>query len=339
MRVFYDRDADLNLIKAKKVAVIGYGAQGHAHAQNLRDSGVEEVVVALPEGSATIKKAKADGFEVTTAAEIAPWADVLMMVTPDELQGDIYRDSIADNIRDGATIAFTHGFSVHFELIQPKPTVDVVMIAPKGPGHTLRNEFLKGGGVPSLIAVYQDASGNAQDLALSYASALGSGRSGIIETTFREECESDLFGEQVVLCGGLAELIRAGFDTLVEAGYAPEIAYFECQHELRLIIELIYEGGLSTMNYVVSNACEWGEYMVGPRIITPETKREMKRVLEEIQCGKFTSDWMQECKAGQARFKATRRLKDEHQIEAVGASLREMMPWIKSSALVDRTKN
>ncbi|NRG17896.1 ketol-acid reductoisomerase [Rhizobiales bacterium] len=339
MRVYYDRDADLNLIKSKKVAVIGYGSQGRAHALNLKDSGVQNVAIALRPGSTTALKAEADGFEVKTVAEAAAWADVMMMATPDELQADIYRDHIADNIRDGAAIAFAHGLNVHFALIEPKSTVDVIMIAPKGPGHTVRGEFERGGGVPCLVAVHQDASGNALDVALAYASGVGGGRSGIIETTFQEECETDLFGEQAVLCGGLVELIRAGFETLVEAGYAPEMAYFECLHEVKLIVDLIYEGGIANMNYSISNTAEWGEYMSGPRVVTSETKAEMKRILTDIQSGKFTSEWMQECKAGQARFKATRRLNDAHQIEEVGEKLRGMMPWIKKGALVDKSRN
>ncbi|MXN63575.1 ketol-acid reductoisomerase [Stappia sp. GBMRC 2046] len=339
MRVYYDRDADLNLIKSKKVAVIGYGSQGRAHALNLKDSGVQNVAIALRAGSTTALKAEADGFEVKTVAEAAAWADVMMMATPDELQADIYRDHIADNIRDGAAIAFAHGLNVHFALIEPKSTVDVIMIAPKGPGHTVRGEFERGGGVPCLVAVHQDASGNALDVALAYASGVGGGRSGIIETTFQEECETDLFGEQAVLCGGLVELIRAGFETLVEAGYAPEMAYFECLHEVKLIVDLIYEGGIANMNYSISNTAEWGEYMSGPRVVTSETKAEMKRILTDIQTGKFTSEWMQECKAGQARFKATRRLNDAHQIEEVGEKLRGMMPWIKKGALVDKSRN
>ncbi|CFX34197.1 Ketol-acid reductoisomerase [Candidatus Filomicrobium marinum] len=339
MRVFYDRDADLNLIKSKKVAVIGYGSQGRAHALNLRDSGVKDIVIALRLSSSTVKKAEADGFKVMSVEEAAGWADMMMMATPDELQADIYRDNIADNIRDGAAIAFAHGLNVHFNLIEPKNTVDVVMIAPKGPGHTVRGEYEKGGGVPCLIAIHQDASGNAHELALSYACGVGGGRSGVIETTFKEECETDLFGEQVVLCGGLVELIRAGFETLVEAGYAPEMAYFECLHEVKLIVDLIYEGGIANMNYSISNTAEWGEYVSGPRIITPETKEEMRRVLREIQTGQFTSQWMQECKAGQARFKGIRRLNDAHQIEEVGGKLRGMMPWIKDKALVDKSRN
>ena len=339
MRVYYDRDADLNLIKGKKVVIVGYGSQGHAHALNLRDSGVKDVAVALRPGSASARKAEKEGLKVMDVASAAKWADLMMMLTPDELQGDIWREHIADNIRDGAAIAFAHGLNIHFGLIEAKPTIDVIMIAPKGPGHTVRGEYARGGGVPCLMAIAQDASGNAHDLCLSYASAIGGGRSGIIETTFREECETDLFGEQAVLCGGLVELIRAGFETLVEAGYAPEMAYFECLHEVKLIVDLIYEGGIANMNYSISNTAEWGEYMSGPRIITEETKAEMKRVLKDIQSGKFTSEWMQEWHSGAARFKATRRLNDGHQIEEVGEKLRGMMPWIKSNALVDKAKN
>ncbi|MHC5307053.1 ketol-acid reductoisomerase [Bartonella sp. LJL80] len=339
MRVYYDRDADVNLIKSKKVAIVGYGSQGRAHALNLKDSGAKDVQIALRPGSATAKKAEADGFKVVSVPEAAKWADLIMMATPDELQADIYKEHIHDNLRDGAAIAFAHGLNVHFGLIEAKKTVDVVMIAPKGPGHTVRGEYLKGGGVPCLIAIDQDASGNAHDVALSYACGVGGGRSGVIETTFKEECETDLFGEQAVLCGGLVELIRAGFETLVEAGYAPEMAYFECLHEVKLIVDLIYEGGIANMNYSISNTAEWGEYVTGPRIITAETKAEMKRVLNDIQTGKFTSDWMQEYKAGAARFKGIRRLNDAHQIEAVGEKLRGMMPWIKSNALVDKERN
>ena len=339
MRVYYDADADVNLIKGKKVAIIGFGSQGHAHAMNLKDSGVKEMCVALRAGSATAKKAEAAGFEVKTVAEAAAWADLMMMATPDELQPDIYKDEIADNIRDGAAIAFAHGLAVHFQLIEPRDTIDVIMIAPKGPGHTVRGEYLKGGGVPTLIAVNNDATGNAHDLALSYACANGGGRSGVIETTFKEECETDLFGEQAVLCGGLVELIRAGFETLVEGGYAPEMAYFECLHEVKLIVDLIYEGGIANMNYSISNTAEWGEYVSGPRVVTSETKAEMKRILTDIQTGKFTSDWMQEYKAGGAKFKGIRRVNDAHQIEEVGAKLRAMMPWIAANQLVDKEKN
>ncbi len=339
MRVYYDRDADVNLIKGKKVAIIGYGSQGHAHALNLRDSGVKEIVVALRAGSATAKKAEGAGLKVMTVADAAKWADVLMMLTPDELQGDIYRDDIHENMKPGAALLFAHGLNIHFNLIEPRADIDVLMVAPKGPGHTVRSEYLKGGGVPSLIAVHQDASGNAHDVGLSYASANGGGRAGIIETTFQEECETDLFGEQVVLCGGLVELIRAGFETLVEGGYAPEMAYFECLHEVKLIVDLIYEGGIANMNYSISNTAEYGEYVSGPRIITSETKAEMKRVLTDIQSGKFTRDWMLENKVNQTSFKATRAAAAAHPIEEVGAKLRAMMPWIAANKLVDKEKN
>jgi ketol-acid reductoisomerase len=339
MRVYYDRDADVNLIKSRNVCIVGYGSQGRAHALNLKDSGVKNLVVALRPGSSSARKAETDGFRVTSVAEAAKSAELMMMCTPDELQADIWKHEIDGRIKDGAAIAFAHGLNVHFNLIEPRKTLDVVMIAPKGPGHTVRGEYLKGAGVPCLIAIHQDASGNAHDLALSYASAIGGGRSGIIETTFKEECETDLFGEQTVLCGGLVELIRAGFETLVEAGYAPEMAYFECLHEVKLIVDLIYEGGIANMNYSISNTAEFGEYTVGPRIITEETRAEMRRVLNDIQTGKFASEWMRECKAGQPRFKATRRMNDAHPIEAVGAKLREMMPWIDKNKLVDRARN
>jgi ketol-acid reductoisomerase len=339
MRVYYDRDADLNLIKSKKVAIVGYGSQGRAHALNLKDSGCKDIAIALRPGSPTAHKVEADGLKGMAVVDAAKWADLIMMATPDELQADIYKDHIEANIHDGAAIAFAHGLNVHFQLIEPKATVDVVMIAPKGPGHTVRGEYQKGGGVPCLIAVKHDASGNAHDLALSYACGVGGGRSGVIETTFKEECETDLFGEQAVLCGGLVELIRAGFETLVEAGYAPEMAYFECLHEVKLIVDLIYEGGIANMNYSISNTAEWGEYMSGPRVITDETKQEMRKILREIQTGQFTSQWMQECKAGQARFKGIRRVNDAHQIEDVGEKLRAMMPWIASNKLVDKSRN
>jgi len=339
MRVYYDRDADVGLIKKKKVVIVGYGSQGHAHAANLKDSGVAEVAVALRADSSSRAKATDAGFKVMDVAEAAKWGDVIMMLTPDELQADIYADEIADNIRPGAAIAFAHGLNVHFNLIEPRGDIDVFMVAPKGPGHTVRSEYLKGGGVPCLIAVHQDSSGNAHEIGLSYASAVGGGRSGIIETTFQEECETDLFGEQAVLCGGLCELIKAGFETLVEAGYAPEMAYFECLHEVKLIVDLIYEGGIANMNYSISNTAEYGEYVTGPRIITDETKAEMKRVLEDIQAGRFTRDWMLENRARQTSFKAIRRRNAEHPIEPVGEQLRGMMPWIGANRLVDKAKN
>jgi len=304
MRVYYDRDADLNLIKGKKVAVIGYGSQGHAHALNLRDSGVKDVAVALRKNSGGVKKAEGEKFKVMEVAEAAKWADVMMMLTPDELQGDIYRESLVNNMKQGAALMFAHGLNV-----------------------------------PCLVAIHKDASGNAHDLGLSYASAIGGGRAGIIETTFKEECETDLFGEQTVLCGGLVELIKAGYETLCEAGYAPEMAYFECLHEVKLIVDLIYEGGIANMNYSISNTAEYGEYVSGPRIITPETKAEMKRVLNDIQSGKFTRDWMLENKVNQTSFKAMRAKLAEHSIEQVGEKLRSMMPWIRKNQLVDQTRN
>ena len=339
MRVYYDRDADVNLIKGKKVVIVGYGSQGFAHANNLKDSGVAEVTIALRPGSATAKKAEEAGFTVMSPADAAAWGDVVMMLTPDELQADIYRDSLAANLKQGAALVFAHGLNIHFNLIEPRADLDVFMIAPKGPGHTVRGEYLKGGGVPCLVAVAQNSTGNALELALSYASAIGGGRSGIIETTFREECETDLFGEQVVLCGGLTKLIQYGFETLVEAGYAPEMAYFECLHEVKLIVDLIYEGGMANMRYSISNTAEYGDYKTGPRIVTSETKEEMKRVLEDIQTGRFVRDWMLECKAGQPSFKAIRRRNAEHDIEKVGEKLRAMMPWIGKNKLVDKSKN
>jgi ketol-acid reductoisomerase len=338
MRVYYDRDADVNLIKAKKVAVIGFGSQGHAHAMNMRDSGVKDVAIGLRPGPSW-KKAEAAGFQVMSPADAAKWADVIMVLTPDELQGDLYRDQLAPNLKQGAALAFAHGLNVHFNLIEPRADLDVFMIAPKGPGHTVRSEYQRGGGVPCLVAVHQNPSGNALEIALSYASAIGGGRAGIIETTFKEECETDLFGEQAVLCGGLVELIKAGYETLVEAGYAPEMAYFECLHEVKLIVDLIYEGGIANMNYSISNTAEYGEYVTGPRIITAETKAEMKRVLDDIQTGRFTRDWMLENKVNQANFKAMRRRMASHPIEEVGEKLRAMMPWIKKNALVDKARN
>ena len=339
MRVYYDRDADLARLLDKKIAIVGYGSQGHAHALNLRDSGVKNVAVALRPGSVSAKKAEGEGLKVMTVAEAAAWADLLMILAPDEHQAAIYKNEIAPNIRDGAALLFAHGLNIHFGLIEPKDTIDVLMVAPKGPGHTVRGEYQKGGGVPCLIAVHQNPSGNALDLGLAYASAIGGGRSGVIETNFREECETDLFGEQAVLCGGLVELIRAGFETLTEAGYAPEMAYFECLHEVKLIVDLIYEGGIANMDYSISNTAEYGQYVTGPRIITPETKAEMKRVLEDIQSGKFVRDFMLENAVGQPSFKATRRRNAEHQIEEVGGRLRAMMPWITKGKLVDKARN
>jgi ketol-acid reductoisomerase len=339
MRVYYDRDADVNLIKGKKVAVIGFGSQGHAHALNMRDSGVKEVVIALRPGSPSAKKAEGYQFKVMTPAEAAKWADVMMVVTPDELQAALWRNDLKDNMKKGAAIAFAHGFNIHFSLIEPRPDLDVFMIAPKGPGHTVRSEYQRGGGVPCLVAVHQNASGNALEIGLSYASAIGGGRAGVIETTFKEECETDLFGEQSVLCGGLCELIMAGYETLVEAGYAPEMAYFECLHEVKLIVDLIYEGGLANMRYSISNTAEYGDYTRGPRIVTAETRAEMKKVLKEIQSGQFAKEWVLENAAGQPSFKAMRKRNAEHEIEKVGAKLRAMMPWIAKNKLVDQTKN
>ncbi|WP_172637481.1 ketol-acid reductoisomerase [Thioflavicoccus mobilis] len=338
MNVYYDKDADLSLIRAKKVAIVGYGSQGHAHANNLKDSGVS-VTVGLRPGSASAAKATAAGLEVRPIDEAVAAADVVMILAPDEHQAKLYREQVAPNIKQGAALAFAHGFNIHFGQIEPREDLDVIMIAPKGPGHLVRSTYTQGGGVPSLIAVYQDATGQARDVALAYASANGGGRAGIIETTFREECETDLFGEQVVLCGGLTALIQNGFETLVEAGYAPEMAYFECLHEVKLIVDLIYEGGIANMRYSISNTAEYGDLTRGPRIVTDETKAEMKRILGEIQSGAFAREFILENQAGAPRMKALRRLGAEHEIEAVGGRLREMMPWIKASRLVDKSKN
>jgi ketol-acid reductoisomerase len=339
MRVYYDTDADLNLIKSKKVAVIGYGSQGFGHSNNLKDSGVAEVAIGLKAGSATRARAEKAGFQVMTAAEAAAWADVVMVLTPDELQADLYAQELAPNMRAGAALMFAHGFNVHFRLIEPRPDIDVLMIAPKGPGHLVRAEYLKGAGVPTLLAIHQDASGNAHDIGLAYGAAIGGARAGIIETTFQEEVETDLFGEQTVLCGGLSALIQAGFETLVEAGYAPEMAYFETVHEVKLIVDLIYEGGLANMRYSISNTAEYGDYKTGPRLVTEETKAEMKRVLADIQQGRFARDWVLENKAGQAEFKALRARHAEHPLEPVGEKLRAMMPWIGANKLVAGTKD
>ncbi len=344
MQIYYDRDADQQLIKDKKVAIVGYGSQGHAHAQNLRDSGVAEVAIALRPGSATTAKAEAAGFKVMAGKDAAAWADVVMVLAPDEYQARIYADDLAANMKPGAALAFAHGLNVHFGLIEPRADIDVFMVAPKGPGHTVRSEYQKGGGVPCLIAVAQEAEGKAGNgfakaLALSYASAVGGGRSGIIETSFKEECETDLFGEQAVLCGGITHLIMAGFETLVEAGYAPEMAYFECLHETKLIVDLLYEGGIANMRYSISNTAEYGDYHTGPRVITAETKAEMKRVLEDIQSGRFVQRFMLDNAVGNPEMKAARKRQAEHGIEKVGGELRAMMPWIAKNKLVDKAKN
>ena len=340
MRVYYDRDCDINLIKDKKVAILGYGSQGHAHALNLRDSGAKNLVVALREGSASAKKAEAEGLTVMGIAEAAAWCDLIMFTMPDELQAETYKKYVHDNLKEGSAIAFAHGLNVHFGLIEAPEGIDVIMMAPKGPGHTVRGEYVKGGGVPCLVAVDSDATGKALEIGLSYCSAIGGGRSGIIETNFREECETDLFGEQAVLCGGLVELIRCGFETLVEAGYAPEMAYFECLHEVKLIVDLIYEGGIANMDYSISNTAEFGQYVTGPRILPYEqTKAAMKAVLTDIQQGKFVRDFMLENAVGQPTLKASRRANDEHQIEQVGQKLRDMMPWISAGKMVDKAKN
>jgi ketol-acid reductoisomerase len=339
MKVYYDADCDINLITNKKIAILGYGSQGHAHAQNLRDSGVKEVAIALRPGSATAKKAEGAGFQVLSNAEAAKWADILMIVAPDEHQAAIYNDDLKDNLKQGAVLAFAHGLNIHFGLIEARADLDVIMIAPKGPGHTVRSEYVRGGGVPCLVAVAQDASGNAHDIALAYASGVGGGRSGIIETNFREECETDLFGEQAVLCGGLTHLIQAGFETLTEAGYAPEMAYFECLHEVKLIVDLMYEGGIANMRYSISNTAEYGDITTGPRIITAETKAEMKRVLADIQAGRFVKNFVLDNRAGQPELKASRKAAAAHPIEETGARLRAMMPWIGANKLVDKAKN
>ena len=338
MKVYYDKDADLSLIRGKKVTIIGYGSQGHAHANNLKDSGVK-VTVGLRQGGASWDKAKKAGIPVKAVGDAVKGADLVMILLPDEHHADVYREEIEPNLRKGATLAFAHGFNVHFQQVEPRKDLDVVMIAPKGPGHLVRSTYSQGGGVPSLIAVAQDATGRARDLALSYAAAIGAARAGVIETTFREECETDLFGEQVVLCGGLSALIQSGFDTLVEAGYAPEMAYFECLHEVKLIVDLIYEGGIANMRYSVSNTAEYGDFTRGPRIVTDATREEMRRILKEIQSGQFAKEFILENKAGAATLKAMRRLAAEQEVEKVGAKLRDMMPWIKQNRLVDKSRN
>jgi len=339
MKVYYEKDSEVDLIKSKKVAIYGYGSQGHAHALNLRDAGVKEVVVALREGSSSAAKAEAEGLKVMSMSDAAEWADILMMLIPDELQSDVYKNHIEQRAKQGAALAFAHGLNIHFDLIKARDDLDVFMVAPKGPGHTVRSEFNKGGGVPCLVAVDRDKTNNALRIALSYASAIGGGKAGIIETTFKDECETDLFGEQTVLCGGVVELIRNGFETLVEAGYPPEMAYFECLHEVKLIVDLIYEGGISNMNYSISNTAEYGEYVSGPKIVDSETKKKMKSVLDKIQSGEFTRQWIDEYKSGAKNFESMRSKIDNHQIEKVGKELRAMMPWIAKNKLVDKEKN
>ncbi len=339
MQVYYDKDGDLSIVQNMNVAVLGYGSQGHAHANNLNDSGVASVVVGLRPNSSSIVKATNAGLAVKSVADAVAEADLVMVLVPDELQRDLYTQEIEPNLRKGKTIAFAHGFNIHFELIEPRDDLDVIMIAPKGPGHTVRSTYEEGGGVPSLIAVAQDASGRAKETALSYAMAIGAGRAAIIETSFREETETDLFGEQAVLCGGAAALVQAGYETLTEAGYAPEMAYFECLHELKLIVDFFYEGGISNMWYTVSNTAEYGGLTRGSRIITEETRQEMKRILNEIQTGRFAREFVAENQAGGTTIKAMRRLSANHPIESVGENLRNMMPWIGANKLVDKTKN
>ena len=338
MKVYYDKDADLSIIKGKKVAIVGYGSQGHAHALNLKESGVN-VTVALRDGSASATKAKNSGLTVKNIADAAKDADIVMILAPDEQHKKLYAESIEPNLKKGATLAVAHGFSVHFGFIQPRADLDVIMIAPKGPGHLVRSMFTQGGGVPCLIAMHKNISGKAREIALSYASAIGGGRAGIIETNFKDECETDLFGEQAVLCGGASHLVQAGFETLVEAGYPPEMAYFECLHELKLIVDLMYEGGIANMRYSISNTAEYGDYSRGPRIVNEQTKAEMKKILKEIQSGQFAKEWMAENETGGKRFTEMRAQGAKHPIEEVGAKLRDMMPWIKAHKIVDKSKN
>ncbi len=338
MQVYYDKDADLSIIRGKKVAIIGYGSQGHAHANNLKDSGVD-VVVGLRANSPSVAKAQASGLTVKDVPAAVASADVVMILTPDEFQSKLYKEEIEPNIKQGAALAFAHGFSILYNQVVPRADLDVIMIAPKAPGHTVRSEFVKGGGIPDLIAIHQDASGQAKAVCLSYASAIGGGRSGIIETTFRDETETDLFGEQAVLCGGAVELVKAGFETLTEAGYPPEMAYFECLHELKLIVDLMYEGGIANMNYSISNNAEYGEYVTGPKVINEESRWAMKQALEDIQQGKYAKQFILEGQTGYPEMTARRRLNAEHPIETVGAKLRAMMPWIKANQIVDKSKN
>ena len=338
MKVYYDKDTDLSLIKGKNVAIIGYGSQGHAHAQNLNDSGVK-VIVGLRKGGASWPKVEKAGLKVAEVADAVRAADVVMILLPDENIADVYKNDVEPHIREGASLAFAHGFNVHYGQVTPRADLDVWMVAPKAPGHTVRNTYTQGGGVPHLVAVYQDKTGKARDLALSYAAANGGGKAGIIETSFREETETDLFGEQAVLCGGAVELIKAGFETLTEAGYAPEMAYFECLHELKLIVDLIYEGGIANMNYSISNNAEYGEYVTGPKVVTEETKKAMKQALKDIQTGEYAKSFILENRAGAPTLLSRRRLNAEHPIEIVGEKLRAMMPWIKANKLVDKSRN
>tara|TARA_R110000765_G_scaffold72600_3_gene141798 strand:+ start:20171 stop:21190 length:1020 start_codon:yes stop_codon:yes gene_type:complete len=339
MKVYYEQDADISLIQKKKVAVIGYGSQGHAHVLNARDSGVTDIVVGLQESSSSRAKCKAEGLTVMTPAEATKWADVVMILIPDELQAVVWANEIEPHTREGQHIMFGHGFNIHYNLIRPKAGVDISLSAPKGPGHTLRAQYQMGFGLPGLIAIHQDASGSAKDVALSYSKAIGNTRAGVIETSFREETETDLFGEQAVLCGGIVELIKAGFETLVEAGYAPEMAYFECLHETKLIVDLIYEGGIANMNYSISNTAEYGEYVSGPRVVTSDTKAEMKRILTDIQDGTFARNWVLENQAGAPSFHAKRARMNDHLIEEVGEKLRGMMHWAQNDRLVDKARN
>jgi len=339
MKMLYEKDANVDLIKSKKIAIFGFGSQGHAHALNLKDSGVENVAVALRDGSPSKRKAEEQGLKVMSLSDAAEWADVLMVLTPDELQSQIYKNHIEQRMREGTSLAFAHGLNIHFNLINARKDLDVFMIAPKGPGHLVRSEYQKGGGVPCLMAIHQDSSGKARDLALSYATAIGGGKAGVIETNFKEECETDLFGEQSVLCGGLVELIKNGYETLVEAGYSPEMAYFECVHEVKLIVDLIYEGGIANMNYSISNTAEYGEYISGKKVIDNKTKERMKEILKNIQSGRFAKQWMDECKNGQKNFLKMRKELSEHPIEKVGKKLRDLMPWIGKNKLVDKAKN
>jgi len=338
MNIYYDKDCDLAIIKSKKVSIIGYGSQGHAHANNLKDSGVD-VCVGLRDGSASAAKAEAAGLTVKSIEDATAWADVVMILAPDEHQAKLYTEQIEPNIKQGAAMAFAHGFNIHFEAIKPRADLDVIMIAPKAPGHTVRSEFVNGGGIPDLIAVFQDATGTAKETALSYASGIGGGRTGIIETTFREETETDLFGEQAVLCGGTTALVQAGFETLVEAGYAPEMAYFECLHELKLIVDLMYQGGIADMRYSISNTAEYGDVTRGPRVVNEQTKAEMKKILGEIQSGEFAKEFLAEMAAGGKNLEAKRENTRQHPIEVTGAKLRAMMPWIQSNKIVDKSKN